>query len=44
MAEAQFENMLTKNLNIIDRWTILDTGSTDETLEIINRVLIGKKG
>jgi len=40
---AQFENMLIKNLNIIDRWTILDTGSTDETLEIINRVLIGKK-
>jgi len=40
---AQFENMLIKNLNIIDRWTILDTGSTDETLEIINRVLVGKK-
>jgi hypothetical protein len=40
---AQFEDMLIKNLNIIDRWTILDTGSTDETLEIINRVLVGKK-
>lgn len=40
---AQFENMLIKNLNIIDRWTILDTGSTDETFEIINRVLVGKK-
>ena len=40
---TQFEDMLIKNLNIIDRWTILDTGSTDETLEIINRVLVGKK-
>ena len=39
----QFENMLTKNLNIIDRWTILDTGSTDNTIEIINKVLLGKK-
>jgi len=39
----QFENMLKENLSIIDRWTILDTGSTDETIEIINRVLVGKK-
>jgi tetratricopeptide (TPR) repeat protein len=39
----QFENMLVKNLNIIDRWTILDTGSTDNTIEIINKVLLGKK-
>jgi len=42
-AGQQFEQMLTKNLDIIDRWTILDTGSTDKTIEIINRVLIGKK-
>ena len=40
---AQFEEMLTKNLPIIDCWTILDTGSTDETLDIIRRVLVGKK-
>ena len=39
----QFEQMLMDNLHIIDRWTILDTGSTDETIEIINRVLVGKK-
>jgi hypothetical protein len=28
---------------LIDRWTILDTGSTDNTIEIIKEVLIGKK-
>jgi len=39
----QFEDMLNANMHLIDRWTILDTGSTDETLDIINRVLIGKK-
>lgn len=38
-----FERILRENMNIIDRWTILDTGSTDETLEIIERVLVGKK-
>ena len=38
-----FEEVLTKNLPIIDRWTILDTGSTDNTVEIIKKVLIGKK-
>jgi hypothetical protein len=42
-AGPQFEEMLIKNLPIIDRWTILDTGSTDETINIINRVLVGKK-
>lgn len=42
-AGPQFEEMLIQNLPIVDRWTILDTGSTDETLDIINRVLIGKK-
>ena len=40
---AQFEDMLKENLSLIDRWTILDTGSTDDTIEIINRVLVGKK-
>jgi hypothetical protein len=42
-AGPQFETMLKDNLPIIDRWTILDTGSTDETIDIINRVLVGKK-
>ena len=35
--------MLLKNINLIDKWTILDTGSTDSTIEIINKVLVGKK-
>ena len=39
----QFEQMLTVNLNLIDSWTILDTGSTDNTIEIINNLLVGKK-
>lgn len=38
-----FENMLVENLPIIDRWTILDTGSTDNTIDIVNKVLVGKK-
>jgi hypothetical protein len=42
-AGDNFENILKENLNIIDRWTILDTGSTDNTIEIINKVLVGKK-
>ena len=42
-AGPQFEDMLNKNLHLVDEWSILDTGSTDETLEIINRVLVGKK-
>jgi predicted O-methyltransferase YrrM len=39
----QFEEMLSENLNLIDSWTILDTGSTDNTIEIINNVLVGNK-
>ncbi len=39
----QFEQMLMDNLPIMDKWTILDTGSTDETIDIIKRVLVGKK-
>jgi predicted O-methyltransferase YrrM len=42
-AGPQFEEMLLKNIDHFDRWTILDTGSEDETIETINRVLIGKK-
>ena len=38
------EKVLTDNLPIIDRWCILDTGSTDGTQEVINRVLKNKKG
>lgn len=40
---SQFEEMLTANIPIIDRWTILDTGSTDSTIEIIHNTLIGTK-
>lgn len=39
----QFENMLIDNIDKFDRWTILDTGSSDDTIEIINKVLINKK-
>ena len=42
-AGEKFEEVLTRNLPIIDRWTILDTGSTDNTIDIIKKVLIGKK-
>jgi len=42
-AGPQFENMLKDNFDIIDRWTILDTGSTDDTIDIIKRVLVDKK-
>jgi len=38
-----FEQMLIHNMNIIDRWTILDTGSTDGTIETIHKLLVGKK-
>jgi tetratricopeptide (TPR) repeat protein len=41
---ALFEEMLTQNLPYIDYWTILDTGSTDNTIANINRILVGKKG
>ena len=39
----EFEQVLRDNLHHIDRWTILDTGSTDNTVDIINRVLVGTK-
>jgi GR25 family glycosyltransferase involved in LPS biosynthesis len=38
-----FREMLIENLDIIDRWTILDTGSTDDTIKNINDILVGKK-
>lgn len=38
-----FENVLKENMDYIDRWTILDTGSTDNTIDIIKKVLVGKK-
>jgi predicted O-methyltransferase YrrM len=43
-AGPQFEEMLLNNLHLMDRWTILDTGSTDDTINIINKVLINKNG
>jgi predicted O-methyltransferase YrrM/tetratricopeptide (TPR) repeat protein len=39
----QFEQMLQSNMHLIDRWTILDTGSTDNTVDVIKRTLVGKK-
>ena len=42
-AGPQFRNMLEHNLKFCDKWTILDTGSTDNTVAIINEVLVEKK-
>jgi hypothetical protein len=39
-----FEQVLKDNLPHFDRWTILDTGSTDNTVDIIRRTLKDKKG
>ena len=39
----EFEQMLIDNYDNIDRWTILDTGSTDNTINSINKILVGKK-
>ena len=38
-AGEEFENILRQNLPYVDKWTILDTGSTDGTIEIIKKVL-----
>jgi predicted O-methyltransferase YrrM len=39
----QFADMLLNNMNFIDRWTILDTGSTDDTIKNIKSLLVGKR-
>lgn len=38
-----FEDVLRENLPFIDRWTVLDTGSTDGTIETVRRVLGGSR-
>ena len=37
-----FRQVLAENIKYADRWTILDTGSTDETLGIIRELLVDK--
>lgn len=39
-----FREILTANLPFIDRYTILDTGSTDNTVQIAREVLKNKRG
>lgn len=39
-----FRDVLTQNLPYMDRYTILDTGSTDNTVQIAKEVLAGKRG
>lgn len=39
-----FKKILEENLPYIDRWTFLDTGSTDNTVSIIKEVLKSKHG
>jgi tetratricopeptide (TPR) repeat protein len=39
-----FRDILTKNLPYMDQYTILDTGSTDNTVQIAREVLAGKRG
>lgn len=43
-AGDNFRNILLENYNVFDRYTILDTGSTDNTVQIIKDVLKDKKG
>lgn len=43
-AGRSFENILKENLPFIDRWCILDTGSTDGTQDVIKETLKNKKG
>jgi len=38
-----FKQVLEENLEFVDKWTILDTGSTDSTIDIIKEVLVNKK-
>ena len=39
-----FRDILTQNLPYFDRWTVLDTGSTDDTVEIVKDVFKHKRG
>jgi predicted O-methyltransferase YrrM len=41
-AGSGFREILEKNIPYIDRWTILDTGSTDDTVKIIQETLSPK--
>jgi len=41
-AGSEFGKILEKNIPYIDRWTILDTGSTDDTIKIIQETLAPK--
>lgn len=43
-AGNSFKDILEANLPYIDYWTILDTGSTDKTIDIIKEVLKDKPG
>jgi predicted O-methyltransferase YrrM len=43
-AGNEFRQVLEKNLPYVDRWTFLDTGSTDNTIKIIKDVMKNKKG
>ena len=43
-AGESFAEVLRENLSIFDEYTILDTGSTDNTVEIMREVLKGKRG
>ena len=43
-AGENFRNILTQNIDLFDRYTILDTGSTDNTIDIIKDVYKDKKG
>ena len=43
-AGNDFRHVLEKNLPFVDRWTFLDTGSTDNTIKIIKDVMKNKKG
>jgi len=40
----EFVSMLESNLPFIDRWTILDTGSTDNTVANVRRIMSCKPG
>lgn len=39
-----FEQILEKNLPFVDKWTVLDTGSTDQTILTIKKVFKNKRG